>query len=136
MSWQCRFIDKPPLRTGEYFAGTVEFERLAVGDMCFYHHQGVPCTDRAHLEKLHLTAHYFKHNSGRPPLIVKLPGGLYFLIDGQCYSGAKGHYDGWKVSGKPPRITVKPSINFKGRYHGWLRDGVISDDCEGRKFPA
>jgi hypothetical protein len=155
MSWTCRFVDKPPLRTGGYFAGTVEFEKLSVGDICFYHHEGVPCTDRAHLEKLHLSAHYFAHNASRPPLIVMLPGKLYFLIDSQCYSGdcvtcgkkrrkckcgdahkPKGYYDGWKVTGVPPKITVHPSINFEDSYHGWLKDGVISDDCEGRKFPA
>lgn len=155
MSWTCRFVNEPPLREGEYFPGTVDFEKLAVGDICFYHHAGVPCTDRKHLEKLHLSGHYFKHNASRPPLIVKLPGALYFLVDGQCYSGdrvkcrkahhkckcgkayrAKGHYDGWKVTGAAPKVTVYPSINFDGRYHGWLKNGVISDDCEGREFPA
>lgn len=44
------------------------------------------------------------------------------------------HGAGWDVSGEAPKITVSPSINIVGSYHGWIRDGVISDDCEGRKF--
>lgn len=164
MPWTCRLVDPPVLRSGEYFAGTVDFDALHVGEMAFYH-LGKPCAAVTELRRLqdqdriHLSAHYFAHNSSRPPLILKLPGDLYFLVDGQCYSptctkcGAKhgwrheacpkggehaprGHYDGWKVSGTPPRITVEPSIHYPDYYHGWLKDGVISDDCDGRKFDA
>ena len=38
----------------------------------------------------------------------------------------------WSRTGTPPLITVTPSVNCVGRYHGWVRDGVITDDCEGR----
>lgn len=40
----------------------------------------------------------------------------------------------WTWTGKPPNVTATPSINSVGRYHGWLRDGVLSDDVDGRKF--
>jgi hypothetical protein len=40
---------------------------------------------------------------------------------------------GWTVTGTPPRITVQPSVNAEGSYHGFLTDGVFTDDIEGRK---
>jgi hypothetical protein len=33
-------------------------------------------------------------------------------------------------------LDVTPSINIDGIYHGWVRNGVITDDCEGRTFPS
>lgn len=47
-------------------------------------------------------------------------------------------YDGetWTVNGDPPNISVSPSINAVGDYHGWLQNGVLSDDCEGRRFDS
>lgn len=41
----------------------------------------------------------------------------------------------WTRTGVPPNVTVTPSVNAVGRYHGWLRDGVLTEDCEGRVFP-
>jgi len=104
------------------------------------------------------------HRQRRPPLIVKLPDGTEFCVDVMAWdtkpepcdhivndqqrtpqacpycsgTGTKRvgrHYgDGWIVTGREPLITLSPSINIVGSYHGWLRDGVISDDCEGRRF--
>jgi len=82
-----------------------------------------------------LSDYYRQHNAHRRPLMVILPGRHLFLLDGQCWSGEK-RYGGWTVSGDAPLITVSPSINIGGSYHGWLQNGVISDDCEGRKFDA
>lgn len=111
--------------------GGVKFSELQVGDLCYYHHKGVPCRDPEHLAKLHLTAQYFEKNSKRPPLILALPnhqgGPLYFLVDGQCYSPAKGHYDGWVVTGEPPLISISPSVDYPGHYHGTITNGVIGD---------
>lgn len=70
-----------------------------------------------------------RHLGRRPPIVVCLPGGRVFCVDGKSAGGG-----GWTVSGDPPRITVTPSINWEGHYHGWLIDGVLSDDCEGRRF--
>jgi hypothetical protein len=141
MPWPIRFLEHPPLHAADpesfHYDGSVDFDKLSVGDACFYHHQGKPCVDRGHLAKLHLTAHYFAHNAARPPIIVALPdraypnGKLYFLADGQCYSNTctkcgkksykntcpggcapKGYYDGWTVTGPPPLITVAPSVNY------------------------
>lgn len=70
----------------------------------------------------------------RPALCVQLPSGG-FAVDGP-YWNSNGYYgDGWKVTGEAPLITLAPSINVVGHYHGWLQNGVISDDCEGRTFP-
>ena len=40
----------------------------------------------------------------------------------------------WTVEGDWPNVTITPSINCPGYYHGWIRDGQITDDCEGRVF--
>jgi hypothetical protein len=67
----------------------------------------------------------------RPPLTVILPGDTWFCVD----SNATGERRGWQVSGEPPHITVSPSINCEGVYHGFLTNGVIGNDVEGRTFP-
>ncbi|MEO8101332.1 MAG: hypothetical protein ABI790_02330 [Betaproteobacteria bacterium] len=143
MSWPIRFLESPPLHGADAdsrsYDGTVDFRKMAIGDLCFYHYRGAPLLDRERLQQLHLTAHYFLHNAKRAPLILALPdkaypdGKLYFLVDGQCYSGQKGHYDGWTVAGDPPAITVSPSVNYDDEengikhYHGHIQNGVIGD---------
>lgn len=82
-----------------------------------------------------LSAEYFQRWHGkRPPLVVRLPNRNFFCIDMLPAKGASG----WDVSGEAPNITVAPSIyNAPGEpraYHGWLQNGVLSDDCEGRTF--
>jgi hypothetical protein len=31
----------------------------------------------------------------------------------------------WEVTGQPPKITVRPSINVIGVWHGWITDGEL-----------
>ncbi len=78
---------------------------------------------------------------GRLPLVVRLPGPTDFCVDFNTWSTRE--VDGkrrlvfgppWQVSGPPERLTVAPSINCPGVYHGYIRDGVITDDCDGRRF--
>jgi hypothetical protein len=47
-----------------------------------------------------------------------------------------GKENGWVVTGEAPNITTMPSINSFANpgYHGWLKDGILSDDLEGRKY--
>ena len=125
MSWTCRLIEKPELDAH----GNVDLAKRVVGDMWFL---GV--TPKELLDR-HLTAQYFADNAKRQPLMVMLPGPTPFCIDYQCFNDARGYYDGWTVHGEPPLITITPSINLVGRYHGFLQNGVISADAEGRKFP-
>jgi hypothetical protein len=77
-----------------------------------------------------------EHRHVRPPMFVKLPDGTEFCID-FCSSReiGTGRGEGWGCRGEPPAITLSPSINIIGSYHGWIQAGVISDDCEGRQFP-
>lgn len=67
----------------------------------------------------------------RNPLWVVLPDETVFCVD-QVATNANG--SGWTVTGEAPNITVSPSINIVGHYHGWIRNGVITDDVEGRRF--
>lgn len=69
----------------------------------------------------------------RDPLFVMTPGGIW-CVD-RC-SVRKGVWsgNGWTVIGVAPNITGSPSINIEGEYHGWLQNGVLSDDLEGRKY--
>lgn len=84
-------------------------------------------------DKEYLSDYYKKNNSHRQPLFVILPKHTLYLIDGKCFDNGKA-YGGWIVTGFAPLITVQPSIDFKGTYHGFLQNGVISDDVEGRIF--
>lgn len=61
-------------------------------------------------------------------LVLALPDGSPWTIDGPATNGPA-----WQRSGEPPRITARPSIASPG-YHGWLTDGVLSDDLEGRSY--
>ena len=63
---------------------------------------------------------------------VMMPGGVEWIV----YSYATGPEprSKWAVQGTVPNITVHPSINLVGIYHGFVTSGVISEDCEQRKF--
>jgi hypothetical protein len=71
------------------------------------------------------------HLGKRHPLVVCVPGGFDWCVDGPA-NNLGGH--GWTVTGEAPRLTATPSIGTE-KYHGWLRDGVLSDDLEGRTYP-
>ena len=76
-----------------------------------------------------LSEFYFRDHAGkRDPLIVILPDGNAWMIDRNASNGP-----GWEVSGDPPSLTARPSIATE-TYHGWLNDGVLSDDLEGRTY--
>lgn len=61
-------------------------------------------------------------------LHLRLPDGHNWFIDGPARSG-----EHWTRTGVPPRISARPSI-FSPGYHGWLTDGVLSPDLEGRTY--
>ena len=44
---------------------------------------------------------------------------------------------GWAVTGllEGGDLTLSPSVNFAGDYHGWIQEGVLSSDVESRTFP-
>lgn len=71
---------------------------------------------------------------------ILLPGGGIHNIHVKFADGT-----GWQVTGEAPNFTVQPSINCydskrddgsirrKG-WHGYLTDGILSDDYEGRTY--
>jgi hypothetical protein len=63
---------------------------------------------------------------------VRMSGGSgsEWLVYGPSSGGGK-----WQVTGTAPAFTAHPSINLIGVWHGFLREGVISDDVEGRRYP-
>jgi hypothetical protein len=120
MPYQCRMID----------IQEVGHKNVQVGDMWYadwYITNGKPL--------FNLTDDYVRDwMNKRPPIVVRLPGGVSFLVDSKCCRDGVFEDHGWKVTGEPPNITVSPSINIIGIYHGWLQNGVINDDVEGRIF--
>lgn len=95
-----------------------------------------------HYVRQHLGANYLKlPEPRRAPIVIALPdlvNGKFqiWYPDEQAWSGTQGyHGDGWVVTGDLPKVSITPSINCVGSYHGWVKDGVISDDVEGRTIP-
>jgi hypothetical protein len=71
--------------------------------------------------------------SGRDFVIfITLPGGAEWCPD--LTSSESGQ--GWTVTGELPAITVSPSVHQLGRYHGFVQNGVLTDDLEGRSYDA
>jgi hypothetical protein len=66
-----------------------------------------------------------------PSILVLLPGRVLWQMNGP---GTNGHR--WTVTGEIPNVTASPSINYVGIYHGWVQNGVVTDDVEGRKFDS
>lgn len=87
-------------------------------DTSFWRHVKEPC----------------KHNM--PDGTIKPVNECPFCDDSGMSRRGEYYGDGWTVTGDLPRITVSPSINIVGSYHGWIQNGVISEDCEGRKFAS
>lgn len=67
---------------------------------------------------------------GRDPCwCIRLPGGGYVFHTNMESSNENEGL--WDVSGVPPRITVKPSINVGPEiWHGWITDGALSPDAD------
>lgn len=83
----------------------------------------------AHLDEknVYLSKFYWQQWSHiRPPLSVLCPNGVEWCIDACASNGP-----GWTVTGTAPLVTCSPSISVPG-YHGWLKNGEFTDDCEGR----
>ena len=72
--------------------------------------------------------------------MVRLPGedALWHTLQCQYDRVAKRLTDRrWNVTipnGDPTRMTVSPSIDIRGGWHGFIENGVISDDVSGKRF--
>jgi hypothetical protein len=94
--------------------------------------------NRDHMKAHFLAPEYFeKHYGKRAPLWVVLPDKTYFCVDSRVVSSSKVGDHGWTVEGEPwhGNLTVSPSINIVGSYHGFIKNNEIGDDVDGRKFP-
>lgn len=76
------------------------------------------------------------HAARRAPIVVVLPGGDEWCIDQMARANGECYGDGWDVTGtiEGGNLTVSPSINMPPTYHGWIQNGFVSDDCEGRQY--
>lgn len=79
----------------------------------------------------------------RRPIAVVLPTGYHLIVDTAFWSSHNPNpqREGWRVhlaappvAGERLHLTLDPSVNIVGSYHGWIRAGVISPDVEGRRF--
>jgi hypothetical protein len=95
-------------------------------------HIGPGSEDRAWAEDVLLSIEYLRDHAERDPLCLRLPDGSHWVMD--CRA-AQGNETGWTITGEAPVLTASPSINT-GRYHGWLIDGVLSEDLDGRRYPS
>lgn len=96
-------------------------------------------------------AGYAVRSGDRPPLLIFLPSfrptsdGGWRLVGADPFhvncaptdkpDGGWGVQCAWPLTiGEPvPSLTITPSINCVGSYHGFVTNGVITDDCEGRR---
>lgn len=152
MSWPLRLIDPPryvdPASPGhpDADAPTKRTRFYEVGDCwfaskdddgawCIWPDGGLDPGWRQPLKGFYtLSPEYHRDNAHRPPVVVVLPGRVLFVVDACTYAQGGPGPHGWTVTGTPPKLTVQPSIDLSRTYHGWLRDGVLTDDCEGRHY--
>jgi hypothetical protein len=65
-------------------------------------------------------------------IAVKLPGygsGVIWYMEMPGTDGCR-----WAVTGEMPNVTAQPSINFVGTYHGFVQNGQVTDDVDGKRF--
>lgn len=134
MSWPIRMVEAPTFEVGA--DGKNGFQRLQVGDAWYAPHLLDPAA--AERASQALAPRYFRDWAmKRAPIIVAMPYrrgpgiGAHFCIDGRTWKDGKPGPEGWVVTGEPPLLTVSPSINIEGCYHGFLRDGVLGPDLDG-----
>jgi hypothetical protein len=96
---------------------------------CF-HHIGMLTED----DRVGLSKQYLAIASQRPPLFIFTPGGWWCPDQLAWNVKQRWHGPGWSIRGNFPRITITPSILFPDRYHGWVTDGALSNDIDGRRF--
>jgi len=69
---------------------------------------------------------------GERGIHVKLPGNSGNNGWDMQQPGTNGFI--WTVTGEIPNVTATPSINCVGTYHGYVTNGSVTEDTEGRKF--
>lgn len=116
MTWPCRYHETRPdgPQPGDIWPMPIEDPEI-----------------QAYYEKHVFSLEYLRDwNGKRPALMICLPGAGPRILDQKW----RDSQHGWTITGLPPRLTASPSIHILDKYHGWLRDGVLTDDVDGRKF--
>lgn len=135
MSWKLNFVTNPQTKMlHKWEPGTCWFARWYFD----------PEKDQKRLEDLirlsaenkkHLSLNYLqKWATVRPPYVIVLPNKVAWSPDSHPISDGKYISGGWDVEGDISNLTVSPSIHMTD-YHGWIRNGEITDDVDGRTFP-
>lgn len=122
MPWKCELV--------EVNAGREYPDVVRIGSMWF-----APWYLTLDHHRRYIGTKYFERWAAkRPPVVVYLPGNIAFCVDDAARQNGKIISAGWNVAGDAPLITVHPSINIGGIYHGYITNGIIGDDTEGRKY--
>ena len=92
------------------------------GGVWFMHIDG----DELHRTRLTIAP---EHTNARPAIVVLpyvgLPMGVPFCLHSPTLGPGGWGNAGWTVSGELPDVTVSPSIDVRGYWHGHLRAGVL-----------
>jgi len=116
MPWVCRLVDNPT-QEDKSTPGVVYFAPWA-------------------RESGRLSVNYKRDwASKRAPICLVIPNYGPMLLDGSYYPELPNHPgEGWTITGDAPLLTAHPSLGIgqsektgKWVYHGWLKDGVLSD---------
>lgn len=123
MAFQCRLLEHEP-KPGEAKPGDMWF--------CPWYLENI---DAESLKTILSPQYISETMAKRAPICVALPGGAQWIVDGLPYDEQFNPKidSGWKVSGEAPNLTASPSIKTSS-YHGYLRDGVLTDDLDGRRY--
>jgi hypothetical protein len=148
--WRCQLIENPPIKK-TYESYYVEYADFPIGSMWYvrsYTTGELPNQEELKAKWDHLSDYYWQNNSHRLPIYLVVPHWYWgghgqplkqgigvFLIDGKCYNEQQGYYGGWTVTGTPPDISISPSVNVQGHYHGFIGSsgvpiGHVGDDLE------
>ena len=126
MTWPLRFVEVTPFP---------KIKDLRIGDLFF-------ANCEPHQRKFwpyiysqeHLLSDYYKEiRSERPPLLVILPGQVAFCVDAKNWNHF-GLYDGWRVTGEIPKISIDGVVTLDNVYSGTIRNGIIADDFLNRQY--
>ena len=66
-------------------------------------------------------AMWWTERKGKRVWVVTLPCGDPFWQGQTTTDGQRV----WTCTGEPPNVTVEPSINYVGLWHGFLKNGVL-----------
>lgn len=127
-----RHIDRPINADGPW---SLEIGDCWYADMDSKDDEGYSFWFERDAKRQHLSDYYFANNSWRKPICVTMPGQAIFCVDSKVVSNGV-RSGGWTVTGDviQSNLTVHPSINMGGTYHGYVTQNLLQSECEGRLY--